>query len=124
MKNLRLRQASASVLSVALVLSVLCVLCCACTVTPRTIKDSGASFDGNDRNSGFIAYAPDGAGIITPRARGRYNGLVANYGTRFSPPLKLDDGLRATTTNTFLIDAEHLVDFGVMTGWRRSGQKP
>ncbi len=104
-------------------LSLLFCLCLgSCTVTPRTVTDTGASFDGNERTSGFIGYAPDGAGIITARARDRYNALVQAYGARFSPPLKLDGGVLATATNTFLIDAEHLVDFGVMTGWRKAGK--
>lgn len=95
-----------------------------CTVTPRTVTDPGASFDGNARTSGLIGYAADGSGILTPRARDRYNALIAEYGNRFAPPLTPDAGVSQTATNTYLLDAEHLVDFAVMNGWRKSGQKP
>lgn len=91
-----------------------------CTVTPKIVKDAGASFDGNARNSGLIGYDPAGRGILTPHARDRYHALIEMYGKRFDPPLRAGDGLLPTATNTVLIDAEHLVDFATMNGWRKA----
>lgn len=98
---------------------ILCALT-ACTVAPKPVTDKVASYDGNAQNSGFISWASDGGGIITPHARDRYNALIELYGTRFLPPLKYDAGITATPTNTFHIDAEHLVQFGIMNAWRKS----
>lgn len=98
------------------------VIGCARTVTPVIPHDTQASWDGNQQNSGFIGWAQDGSGIITPHARDRYNALVSVYGTNFAPVLKLDAGLIATTTNTFLIDAQHLVYFDTMNRWKKEGR--
>ena len=92
---------------------------CAPTVIPAQVRDHGASYDGNERNSGFLGFAADGTGIITPRARARYNELVARYGGLFRPALSADEGITPTATNTFLIDGEHLVDFATMNRWRK-----
>lgn len=94
----------------------------ACTVTPTRLRDSTASFDGNQQNSGFLGFTPDGAGVLTPKARARYNGLIEVYGgtNYFRPPLKMDSGLTPFTNGTFQIDAEHLVKFGQMNRWRKS----
>lgn len=100
--------------------AVLLIALTACTVTPRTVSDGGPSFDGAVRNSGFIGYDANGYGIITPNARERYNGLVLEYGNRYLPALVPDAGIQPTTTNTYLIDPEHLVDFMEMTTWRKT----
>lgn len=85
-----------------------------CTVVPKPIKVKQASFDGSQQNSGLIGYAPDGSGIITPHKRDTYNRLMLTYGARFPVPLTFDTGISWTPTNAFLIDAEHLVDLGMM----------
>lgn len=95
-----------------------------CTVAPRVVTESVASFDGNQQNSGFIGFTTNGAGIITPHARDRYNALVATYSAKFLPPLTADSGITPTATNTFLIDAEHLSDFGIMNHWRKQTLTP
>lgn len=91
-----------------------------CTVTPVTVKDSGASYDANVRNSGFIGYAADGSGIITPSAKLRYDDLCRRYGDWFHPPIMEGFGLFPTATNTYLLTSEALVNFGVMQAWERS----
>jgi hypothetical protein len=99
------------------------LLGCTSTVIPRQVSDSQASFDGNAQNSGFLGFDTDGNGILTAHARDRYNGLVSIYGGRFSPPLTMDAGIRAAAgTNTFTIDAEHLVKFATMNRWRKEGR--
>lgn len=95
---------------------------CANTVTPKTVQSSQASWDGDAQNSGIIALTADHHGIVTPHFRDRYNVMVGTYGPRFQPPLKPDAGITATTTNTFLIDAEHMADFLRMNRWRKQGQ--
>lgn len=97
---------------------------CSTTVAPRSATDIVASFDGNQQNSGFIGYTADGCGIITPRAKDRYNALIGVYGNKFLPVLVPDEGTKAYTNGTYLIDAEHLVKFGTMNQWRRDGVAP
>ncbi len=94
---------------------------CASTVAPEPVRETVASWDGTNQNSGFIGYLVDGRGLITESACRRYNGLIAVYGARFIPPLQADDGIRATGTNTFIIDQQHLQYFMTMQRWRRSG---
>lgn len=100
------------------------IICgCARTVAPRPVADQTASWDGNEQNSGFIGYAPDGSGIITSHAQARYNALVVLFGSRFVPPLRPGDGLKATGTNTWMIDAQHLEYFTRMNRWHKSGER-
>ncbi len=94
-----------------------------CTVVPKAAVDKVPSFDGNEQNSGFIGYAPDGQGILTFHKFQEYNGLISNYGDKFTPPIQTNDGITPTGTNTFLIDKEHLVDFGMMNRWKKNGVK-
>lgn len=107
---------------VALAVSVLAG--CTTTAIPVVPVDAQASFDGNAQNSGLIAFDMSGNGILTAHARDRYNALVADYGAAFKPPVKVDDGITATGTNTFLIDAQHLVYFASMNRWHREGKAP
>lgn len=95
-----------------------------CTVTPKIVTDTTPSFDGTNQNSGFIAFDPNGYGIITPHARDRYNGLIEIYGKKFNPPLTFDAGIIKTCTNTFLIDPQHDVYARTMNRWKKSGVKP
>ncbi len=100
------------------------VLCgCTSTVIPTQVRDSHASFDGNQANSGFLRFSPDGSGVITPHARDRYNALAVVYGKRFSPALHADDGITALSADEFQIDSEHLVKFATMNRWRKQ-EKP
>ena len=94
-----------------------------CTVIPKSVVDKVPSFDGNEQNSGFIGYAPDGQGILTFHKFEEYNDLIASYGYKFTPPIQTSDGITPTSTNTFLIDKEHLSDFAMMLHWKRSGVK-
>lgn len=111
-----------NLLSSALIcVSILVLSGCFGTVKPRIVKDSVASFDGNERNSGFIDFTHDGAGVITKNARDRYNLLIEQYGNRFTPPLKQDSGISPNGEN-YIIDAEHLVKFATMNRWKKSGQ--
>jgi hypothetical protein len=108
-------------------LVVVCVIvgtvACTTTVTPVQIKDTVHSYDGTNQNSGFIGSGTNGCGYITPHARDRYNGYIEIYGKRFIPPLVCDEGLKyIATSNVWEIDQEHLVKFGVMNQWRKSGK--
>ena len=93
---------------------------CTTTITPKVVTDSHASFDGNQANSGFIAFTADGSGLITPHARERYNSLIDRYGSRFVPPLGRNAGVRPDPSGNFIIDAEHLVKFATMNRWSKS----
>ena len=95
---------------------------CTSTVTPPTVHDSVPSWDGANQNSGFLEFDARGYGVLTPRARDRYNALVDEYGGRMTLRLYRDDGITPTTTNTFLIDPEHLSDFLKMNRWKKQGQ--
>ena len=93
---------------------------CATTIVPRPVVDQQASFDGNEANSGFLRFNADGSGVITSRARERYNALIARYGDRFTVPLKPDAGLKPIPgTGTWEIAAEYLVKFATMNRWRK-----
>ncbi len=94
-----------------------------CTVRPRVVRNSQASFDGNEQNSGLIGEDSDGNAIITAHARDRYNSLMDDYGKAFSPPVNRDDGIVATSTNTYLLDREHLFIFATANRWRHSSPK-
>jgi hypothetical protein len=96
---------------------------CAGTITPKVIHERVASWDGTNQDSGFLGFAPapDRRGILSAHARDRYNGLIEIYGTKFVPPIVKDDGIVATSTNTFLIDPQHLQYFVEMNRWRKSG---
>jgi hypothetical protein len=104
-----------------LVLGILLVA--GCTVRPVAVRSSQASFDGNQQNSGLIGYDAAGNRIVTPHLRERFNGLVATYGNRFSPPVTADAGVTATATNTFLIDQQHWSYFLTMNRWRKEAGK-
>lgn len=93
------------------------------TVIPLQVTSAAASFDGGERNSGFIGWTTNGCGIITPHARDRYNALIVDYGARFHPPLKPDYGIMPSATNTFIITPEALSDFAAMNRWRRNEAK-
>jgi hypothetical protein len=118
------------------IVAALLVSGCASTVTTERVVSTSHSFDGGEFNSGLVGltyttnvYRFMGiawcskdctGGVITPHARERYNALAALYGSRFSPPVKLDDGLASTSTNTFKIDAQHLSCFCQMEYWRKN----
>lgn len=105
-------------------LALVILLCgCAGTITPRIVQSSQASWDGNQQNSGLIGFDAVGNGILTLRAELRYQALVSDYGYRFKPPIQSADGLILTTTNTWLIDAEHLEKFATMNRWRKQAVK-
>lgn len=113
--------------ALALACNVLCAVLlfgCTTTVIPEAPKDNAISFDGNSQNGGFLGYTENHYGVLTPRARERYNDLIAKgYGTNVSPALtKPDDGLQPWTNGTWLITKEHLVKFGVMNNARKSGR--
>lgn len=112
--------ALALVVIVVVVLNAWLQLGCASTVTPRVVRDSVASWDGTNQNSGFIGYLPDGSGLLTSQAFHRYQGLVHDFGGRFLPPIVYStDGVTPTGTNTFIIDPQHLEYFATMNRWRK-----
>ncbi len=96
---------------------------CAGTVTPKVVTSTQASFDGNEQNSGVISVQPNGY-VVTAHFRDRYNALIADYGTAFTPPLSHDAGIARLTDYTWLIDREHMIKMIEMNTWRKSGRKP
>ncbi len=104
---------------------VVCALTLAgCTVRPVVVRNQEASFDGNVQNSGIIGKDAAGNRILTPHARDRYNGLMDLYGKRFSPPVGRNDGITATTSNTFLLDAQHEFYFLTASRWQKAKEAP
>jgi hypothetical protein len=105
--------------------SVLSLSGCATQISPLT-ESSSPSYDGNDLNSGVIALVPGGQ-LVTPHWRDRYNGMIAAYGSRFTPALQVDDGIvPATAPNApveYFIDDEHAVKFDQMNEWRKADAK-
>lgn len=95
-----------------------------CTVRPKVVRSSQASFDGNQQNSGLIGYDAVNNRIITSHARDRYNSLVDYYGKLFQPPINRDDGIIATSTNTYLLDSQHAFYFETFQRWRHQGKAP
>ena len=93
------------------------------TVTPDQVVSDGPSWDGTNRNSGFVGWTSTGCGILTPHARDRYNALVKDYGSRFRPPLQTDYGLVKIDVDgqptVYQITPEALADFATMNRWRR-----
>lgn len=104
------------------ILALVFLVGCAPTITPHQVQSSQASWDGNEQNSGFIGFDAAGNGIITWRAHSRYIGLIADYGYRFTPKLEADEGTTLTTTNTWLIDGQHLAYFDKMSRWKKQGK--
>lgn len=96
----------------------------ACTVTPKVVTNGQASFDGNEQNSGIIGLDATDCAIVTQHYRDRYNGLVQQFGLKFSPVLIPDEGFVPTGTNTFLVDRQHRFYFNTMNRWRKEGKPP
>jgi hypothetical protein len=95
-----------------------------CTITPRIVRPPDASFDGTQKNSGFLGWTDDGQGIITARARARFNELVRLHGHKFLPALAPDYGITPGATNgQWLITQEALVKFQTMNRWQKSVPK-
>lgn len=96
------------------------ILCAGCTTTvvPKHVE-AMATYDGGQKDSGFVGYSPDGRGIITSATRDKYNALVERYGQQFLVPLKKDDGLTPMPNGQWLIDKERLEKFMEMADWYR-----
>lgn len=95
-----------------------------CTVRPGLVSNREASFDGNDWNSGLIGYDGSGNRIITAHARDRYNALMDDYGKLFRPPVGRDEGMTGTSSNAFLLDAQHEFYFLTANRWRKNQVRP
>jgi hypothetical protein len=97
---------------------------CTSTVTPNNVTTHETGFSGNEANGGFVGFAPDGQGIITERAKTKYNALIEIYGKEFLPPISKDFGLTTYTNGTSLITGEALSNFMLMNQWYKNGKKP
>lgn len=96
---------------------------CTTTVVRPAIEDRQPSWDQNAQNSGFIRFNEDGSGVITEKARARYNALIGKYGDRFLPELELDSGITAGPgQKEWTITAEALVKFMTMNRWIKEGR--
>jgi hypothetical protein len=105
--------------ALALLLGVGCVR----TIIPVIPSASQPSYDGTNQNSGFVGFDASRNGILSAHARDRYNSLVADYGALIKPPVKPGEGLAGpTSTNTWLIDPQHLVYFATFSRWHREGR--
>lgn len=98
------------------------IIGCTSTIRPKAPVATQASWDGGVQNSGFIGFDAAGNGVLTAHTRDRYNALMDRYGNHFLPPVKAGDGITATATNTFLIDAQHLAYFAHAEWLLKSGQ--
>jgi hypothetical protein len=96
---------------------------CAGTVRPTLVTSAQASWDGNRQNSGLIGRDTAGNFILTPHAHDRYVALVSLYATNFNPKLTPEPGLSQTSTNTFLMDAQHMEYFARMSRWKKQEAK-
>ena len=102
------------------------VICASCsgTIAPKENTPKAVAYIGNSQNAGVLGFEPDGSVIITSAKRDEYNSLIDSYGTRFTPPLAHDAGLRSNgPDSSWLIDREHVVKFSVMRSWQRRGDK-
>jgi len=62
---------------------------CASTYTVEIKKDTGASYDGNQRTSGIVGLFADKTGfLVSDYFYKRYDALWAIYGSRFVPKLE------------------------------------
>lgn len=97
---------------------------CSTTVIPKPVITNAISWDNGEQNGGFVGFISIGKntyGVITSNARDRYNSLITIYSTNFIPPLIIDAGITpGSTTNTFIIDAQHLSYFATMNRWRKN----
>jgi hypothetical protein len=96
------------------------VLLVGCTVTPKIVRPSVASFEGNVQNSGVVCLLPDGGAIVVPHWRERYNAMVPVFGKGFYPPLVLDRGITDSTNGEYRVTAEALANFGKMNLRRKN----
>lgn len=98
-----------------------------CTITPSPVLSNTASFDAGVQNSGILYLCTNAAGargaVVTTNAYARYCGLVGVYSNRFVPPLTPDRGAVYLTTNAWFLDDQALVDFALMSGYRRAEQR-
>jgi hypothetical protein len=97
-----------------------CFLLPGCTVRPKVVHNSQASFDGNAQTSSLLGYDALGNRIITPHGRDRYNELMDHYGKTWN--VHPGEGLTPTSTNTFLLDAQHTFYFETAQRWRANGK--
>lgn len=97
-----------------------------CTVTPVPVKDSQASWDQNQQNSGLIGFDNEGFAIITPHARDRYNSLTELYAGHFSPKLKADEGVSKNPADpgTYRMTKEALTHFMAMVRFKKENKEP
>jgi hypothetical protein len=92
---------------------------CAHTVVPTTeVRNSTASYDGNDKNSGIVSTCPGGF-VVTDKFLARYDVLAEKYGAKFVPKVKKGDGVTG-----HVIDSEHMVKFLQMNNWNKAGIAP
>jgi len=101
-----------------------CAFLISCTITPKQVESSSASYDGSEKNSGFIGWTTNNTicyGILTPHARDRYNSLITTYKKRFTPPLTKDYGLTYNNPN-YYITLEALSKFAEMNRWHKNNE--
>jgi hypothetical protein len=96
-------------------------ICASCsTVVPKGVESSGASFDGNERNSGVIGWTAQGL-LITPRAMARYDDLVSVYGRDYQPAISQGHGAARQPDGNYVLTREAAAKFDEMSRWRRAG---
>ncbi|MCE0499448.1 MAG: hypothetical protein LV481_16020 [Methylacidiphilales bacterium] len=110
--------------AVPVTVALLMIALCGCGATiPPLVESSTASFDGKVQDSGVISLVPGGQ-LVTPHWRDRYNGMIAVYGKRFTPPVQTDDGILpagpGNMATQYFIDNEHAVKFDQMNEWRKA----
>lgn len=94
------------------------------TVTPVKVRDTVASYDGNDRNSGLLKLLKGGGSVMTPHAIERYNGLIERYGKLWTPKLAKNYGVTQCPCENFIMSDEALIKFATMNRWNKEGRQP
>lgn len=122
-------QATRKDISLSLLIIGLFLSSCTTTIIPRHVEAKTVAFDGNEQNGGFIRYDASGAGVVTSGGRANYNLLIRSYGNQMLVPLQEDAGVTAGPFEdpygpTYLIDAQHMVQFGLMADMWRNKKAP
>lgn len=92
-------------------------------MAPKGVDSKGPSYSGTNRNSGLIAITKRGI-QMEPTKAAEYNALVKDYGYKFTPALKQNDGITITKDKEYYISQQYFVYFVEMKKWKRSGQLP
>lgn len=95
-----------------------------CAIAPRPIDSRSVAWEGNHHDAGIVrplhdAYGHPAGFLVRTGYAARYQSLAAEYGNRFHPSLKPEDGL-TPYRGFWIIDMEHAVEMETMSRWNRN----